>query len=87
MQSEQSFEPGEIVYLLTEIGAGGLIHEIGTRATVRAVAVSGLTLELSGSSGAVACPRDHVERAARRRLRVRAVPAATASVRPPAAAA
>jgi hypothetical protein len=65
----ESYEPGEIVYLLAEIGAGGMIHEIGTRATVRAVAVSGLTLELSGSSVDVACPAANVERAAERRRR------------------
>jgi hypothetical protein len=81
MESEQRYQPGEIVYLLAEIGADGLIHEIGTRATVRAVVPSGLTLELSGSSGDVACPGTHVERAAERRRRLRGAPRSDARLR------
>lgn len=71
MESEHSFEPGEIVYLLAEIGVGERIHEIGTRATVRTVNGAGLTVELGGSSGAVSCASTHVERAAARRTRIR----------------
>jgi hypothetical protein len=71
MESEQRFQPGEVVYLAAEIGADGLIYEIGTRATVRGVTLSGLTLELSGSSADVSCPAAHVERAAEHRRRMR----------------
>ena len=66
-------EPGEIVYLAAEVTAGGLIHEIGTRAGVRAVLDSELELELDGAEPATAlCPTDHVVRAAERRPRARA---------------
>jgi hypothetical protein len=71
MESEHSFEPGEIVYLLAEIGVGERIHEIGTRATVHTVTAAGLTVELGGSSGPVACASTHVERAIGRRTRIR----------------
>ena len=67
MDEQQRFAPGETVYLLAEVGVDGRIHEIGSRATVRAVAATELTLELGGSSGTVVCAPAQVERVAERR--------------------
>jgi hypothetical protein len=62
------FERGEIVYLAAEVRAGGRIHEIGTRAEVRAALDSELELELGGSEPEVAsCSPSDVVRARDRR--------------------
>jgi len=66
------FEPGDVVYLAMEIETGGRIHEIGSRAVVRAATDS--TLELAfgaAASGTVRCPAHRVVRAAERRARPR----------------
>ncbi len=67
MEEQQRFAPGETVYLLAEIGVDGRIHEIGSRAMVRAVTATGLTLELGGSSSTVVCAPAQVERVVERR--------------------
>jgi hypothetical protein len=70
MEDRTSFERGEIVYLAAEVSAGGRIHEIGTRAEVRAASESELDLELGGSEPEKAqCPTHHVVRARERRAR------------------
>jgi hypothetical protein len=71
MSAERTLEPGQIVYLVAELRADGLIHEIGSRAVVLEVTVSGVVLELGGAPSAVACAARHVEPAAERRLRAR----------------
>jgi hypothetical protein len=70
MENRTSIERGEIVYLAAEVSAGGRIHEIGTRAEVRAASDSELELELGGSESETArCPTHHVVRAGERRTR------------------
>lgn len=66
-----SFERGEIVYLTTELLAGGRIHEIGARAEVRAVSGSVLELALGSESETALCRARHVLRASERRTRMR----------------
>jgi hypothetical protein len=70
MENRTSFERGEIVYLAAEVSAGDRIHEIGSRAEVRAASDSELELELGGSEPETArCPTHHVVRARERRTR------------------
>jgi hypothetical protein len=59
---------GEVVYLASELSAGGAIHEIGTRALVLEDRTTALALEVGGHAvtcpcGAVAPRRGHVSRA------------------------
>jgi hypothetical protein len=62
--------PGDVVYLLAEVRAGGRIHEIGTSARVVAADASFSTLEHGGSGrDLVSCPREHVSPARARRVR------------------
>jgi len=49
---------GEVVYLASELSAGGAIHEIGTRALVLEDRTTALALEVGGH--AVTCPREAV---------------------------
>jgi len=68
-----SFEPGDVVYLATEMEAGGRIHEIGAQAVVRAVSGAILELALGGTASETAhCRAHHVVRADERRARRRA---------------
>ena len=65
--SGEQFAPGETVYLSAEVRAGGLIHEIGTRAHVLADRGPVIVLHLDGSNAEVVmCPIDHVARAVER---------------------
>jgi hypothetical protein len=82
MDEQQSFAPGETVYLLAEVGVDGRIHEIGSRATVRAVAATGLTLELGGSSSTVVCAPAQVERVAEHRRGARSRTRVARGLRP-----
>jgi len=63
-------EPGEVVYLLAEVRAGGRIHEIGTSARVLAAEGGELALEVGGAEPeTVSCRSDHVSPARPGRLR------------------
>lgn len=74
--------PGETVYLLTEIGEGPYIHEIGTRAHVLEDHGPVVVLHLYGSGAEiVTCPSDRVARAVERDARTRA-PRPSAALRP-----
>ena len=62
-------EPGEIVYLAAEVTVGGRIHEIGTRAEVRAASDSLVEIDVGATAETAWCPSDHVVRARERRTR------------------
>jgi hypothetical protein len=81
MSGERTLEPGQIVYLLAELRADGLIHEIGTRAVVLEVTGSGVVVEPGGTPSPVACAATDVEPAAERRLRGRRPAGAPARLR------
>jgi hypothetical protein len=51
-------QPGEIVYLASEVFAAGRIFEIGTRALVLEDRAGELSIELGGDS--VSCPAEHL---------------------------
>ena len=70
MESGQSYVPGEIVFLQTEVRTGDRIHEIGTRAHVLADHGALIVLHLDGSEAeVVTCPIGHVARAFERSVR------------------
>jgi len=54
MEQRRRFEPGEVVYLATELLCGGRIHEIGTRAVVVRSAPTELAIALGGEE--ISCP-------------------------------
>ncbi len=57
----QGNSPGDIVYLLAEVSAGGRIHEIGSRAVILEAEGDELTLQLGDSERQlVSCPSAHV---------------------------
>src|SRR5262245_56331865 len=62
-------ERGEIVYLAAEVPVGGRIHEIGSRAKVRAASDSRVEVDFGGTGETAWCPSDHVVRARERRTR------------------
>jgi hypothetical protein len=79
-------EPGETVYLLTEVRDGARIHEIGTRAHVLEDHGGFVVLHLYGSEAeVVTCPSDRVVRAAERDVRTRPPRATGGWLRPTAA--
>ena len=67
MKERTSPERGEIVYLAAEVQAGGRIHEIGTRAEVRAASDSRVEIDLDGIAETAWCSSQHVVRARERR--------------------
>jgi hypothetical protein len=69
MEKRPSPECGEIVYLAAEVQAGGRIHEIGTRAKVRAASDSRVEVHLGGTAETAWCPVHDVVRARERRTR------------------
>jgi hypothetical protein len=71
MEERTSAEHGEIVYLAAEVQAGGRIHEIGTRAEVRAASDSRVEVDLGGTGETAWCPTHYVVRARERRTRTR----------------
>ena len=83
MGNGERFAQGETVYLLREMRAGRVIHEIGTRGHVLADHGGVLVLHLDGSDAEiVTCPSDHVARAADRIARAPVPRAATLRPRP-----
>jgi hypothetical protein len=68
MDSRESFETGQVVYLTAELRGAARIHEIGTRALVMAAAGPELALEVGGD--VVTCMALEVAPAARPRTRV-----------------
>ena len=58
MEQRRRFEPGEVVYLATELLCGGRIHEIGTRAVVVRSAPTELAIALGGEE--ISCPATSV---------------------------
>jgi hypothetical protein len=63
-------EPGDVVYLASEVFAAGRIFEIGTRALVLEDRVEELQLELGGDT--VSCRAEHVVTRQRRSSRASA---------------
>jgi len=63
--------PGDVVYLLTEVDAGGRIHEIGARALVVHAGEGGLVVDLGtpAQNETASCATGHVRRGARQRAR------------------
>ena len=79
----EHYVPGEAVYLLREMRAGRVIHEIGTRGRVLADHGEVIVLHLDGSDAeVVTCPASHVARAAERVVRTPVPRAAMPRLRP-----
>jgi hypothetical protein len=68
METSTSLGRGAIVYLAAEVQVGGRIHEIGTRAEVRAVSDSRVEVDI-GTAETAWCATHHVIRAHERRTR------------------
>lgn len=71
MEKRTSPERGEIVYLAAEDQVGGHIHEIGTRAEVRAAFDSRVEVDVDGTGETTCCPTHYLVRARERRTRTR----------------
>jgi len=80
MEQRRRFEPGEVVYLATELLCGGRIHEIGTRAVVVRSAATDLAISLGGEE--ISCPTTSVAKRLPRAERIPAWVRLRSSVRP-----
>jgi hypothetical protein len=80
MEQPRRFEPGEVVYLATELLCGGRIHEIGTRAVVVRSAPTGVAIALGGEE--ISCQATSVAKRVPRTERIPAWVRLGSAVRP-----